>query len=950
MKKYAKYLLTGLMLAYGIQAIDLYAIPANPAPMVKLLPDGSTLTVRLCGDETFHYYMSEDGLPLLQDEQGFFYYAHSNGADLVHTYVKANDVEKRSANETAFVRTLDKEQIREKLSAQWTIKRRNNPFVRASGGETTYPTKGTQRALAILVEFPNINGRGVTFTIENPRQTFDDMLNKKGFSEHGATGSVHDYYYDSSNGQFDLQFDVFGPVMLENDISFYGNDDLDAWQMVVEACEQLDSEIDFAEYDRDNDGVIDNVYIFYAGEGEGTGGAAYTVWQHAGYIEELSGQKYMFDGVQLNHYACSNEIRRVVNADTNRREDMLEGIGTVCHEFTHVLGFPDLYNTQDQGASFTPGAWSVMDVGSYNNNSHTPPTFSAYERYCMGWLELTELTEPENVVLDKVSKSVGYRINTVEPNEFFVLENRQQDGWDQYIPGHGMLIWHISYEEKRWEYNQVNTVNGYHCIDIEEADDIESTETRAGDAFPGTAGITSFTDDTRPGMLTLNGSKKTNMPITDIEERNGFIYFKVKGGVPTISAVSALPATDVTPISFVANWSANADAIHYKLDVYTIGDMGNEYVKGYQGLTVNDTHCLVTGLTPETTYYYRVRAADATSESVSSSSIEVTTGVATFEYIAPMAAAATDVTARSFTAHWEALDGASSYLIDVFKKEKGEADTIRVDFTDKKLPEGWRTNAKTYLGMAAYCGESAPSISLSEDYNYVESPVLDSNVRGVRFWYRERNNPSGDNRIELSGYVDGQWLTLDVIELGASAQKASTAEWSDKQVDSKIPANCKAIRITYRLIGTGALALDDIVLAYNDRLYPVTLPGWEQKTVGNETSISVTGLVPSTTYYYTVRGVSGTKVTIPSEEVAVTTRSESGIDSPSTSSVKVYVADGVLVVTTDDSVPCMVELYDMQGRVVAKREMVQSTSLVLPVEGIYLVRVGATTHKVFYND
>ncbi len=951
MRKYIKQIFTGLVLAGSMQISVLHAIPADPSPMLKELPDGTTIMVRLCGDESFHYYMTEDEFPLVQDEQGFFYYAQLNGGELVRTTMRAQEPDKRTTHEWQFLHSLNKGKLTRQLAAQWKESRQKSGLIKAIG-ESAYPTTGDQQALAILVEFPQVgtNGNAVSFTIDNPRQTIDDMLNKKGFSDYNATGSVHDFFYDNSNGKFNLHFDVYGPVTLKNDISFYGAKDEDAWQMVVEACEQLNDEIDFTQYDRDKDGMIDNVYIFYAGQGEATGGASYTIWQHASDVELLAGRQFLFDGVRLNHYACSNEIRRVTDPITQEKKNELEGIGTVCHEFTHVLGFPDLYNTNDQYGSFTPGAWSIMDTGSHNNTAHTPPHFSAYERFCMGWIDLEELSEPTDIVLDAIGQNKAYRINTVNENEFFVLENRQLKDWDLYLPGHGMLIWHITYDEKAWSNNAVNNDANYQRIDIVEADNDLSYDSRQGDAFPGTDNVTEFTDDTEPSMMTLDRLHRTEVPITDIKERNGFIQFKVKGGKPAMEPVTPLAATEITPISFVAHWGAHDKATSYKLDVYRINEQqDNEYVSGYQALPVTENECLVTGLKPETTYYYRVKAVDGDNESVYSSPIEVTTGKATFEYIAPTVLEATEITGNSFVARWESLAGAQSYQLDLFKKTKGIADTIRVDFTDKQLPKGWRTDCQMFLGTAGYYGEALPSISMATDYNYIESPVLQENVRGISFWYRLRNNPTKTNQIILSGLVNQEWIELDILNLDPSIRTAQTAAWSDSDTDNKIPANCKAIRITLRLLDKSAVAIDDICLTYNDKLSSEVIAGWEQKPVGTNTSYKVSGLKPSTTYYYTVRGVAGDKVTIPSDEMAVTTTNSTGIDQVQNSAAHLVISNGLLTVTCNDT-PQPIVIYDLQGRSVATCEPTQSASFVLPSEGFYLVKVGTEIHKIAYHN
>ncbi len=510
-----------------------------------------------------------------------------------------------------------------------------------------------------------------------------------------------------------------------------------------------------------------------------------------------------------------------------------------------------------------------MDMGSYNNNSHTPPCFSAYERHCMGWIDLKELDKPEDVMLDHISTNAACRISTVNAEEFFVLENRQQKGWDEFLPGHGLLIWHVAYSKERWETNSVNNLPDYQYIDIEEADDLPTYGTRDGDAFPGTSGVTEFTADTKPGMMTLDGKHRTEVPVTAIEERNGMIYFKVMGGKPAIEATTALPASDITPVSFVANWNAKEGATGYLLDVYRLdAQQTPEYVSGYRSLPVEETSCLVTGLQPATDYLYRVRVTDEQSESKPSEPVSVTTAEATFEYTAPQASPATEVAANAFTANWLALDGAESYLLSVYTQHKGEAATLKADFSNRGLPEGWRTDCKNYLGIAGYYGETLPSLSMTADYNYIETPVLTENVRGITFWYRERNNPDGKNRLVLSGYVDGKWTELDEIALDGS-KEAKTAVWDEE--GGKIPADCRALRLTFRFGGKGGIAIDDICLAYNDNLHPVSLTGFERKDIGAATAFKIDGLQSATTYFYRVAGRAGETTSLFSEEIAVTT-------------------------------------------------------------------------------
>lgn len=954
MKQTAKII---AMLAIGMQATGLHAVPAMPGAMRMTQPDGTEITVRLYGDESGHYYLSDDGYPLRRDDDGFFYYR--TGFSGSTASVRAHDKSARTPDEQAFLATIDKKSAVNHTVLRTAATRRNSPLLKASS-TTTYPTKGKQRALAVLVEFPSdgTNDEEVTFSMENPAGFFNDLLNKTGFDADGATGSVHEYFYENSSGQFDLQFDVYGPVTLSRDISFYGQNDpqgggdLNAWNMTVEACQQLDNVIDFKEYDRDLDGYIDNVYVFYAGLGEASGGERYTVWPHAGDVERISGQQFTFDGVRLNHYACSNERRVIFNEETNTRESHTEGIGTVCHEFTHVLGFPDLYDTKSQGASFTPGSWSVMDVGSHNNLSRTPPLFSAYERFFLGWLEPEVISGTESVTLNPLSDNVARIIRTKNENDFFILENRQQKGWDEYIPGHGMLVWHINFVADLWEANQVNS--GLQHIDLIEADAILSESTRAGDAFPGTAGVTSFTSETHPAMLTATG-EPVDMPLTEIEERNGIIYFKAGDGHVSLEQVTVLPAADVTPVSFTARWEPVEGAEAYKLDVYTLGGGGYNFVDGFQNRIVSSTSQPVEGLAPQTLYNYRVRAIAGNSESALSEVMQVTTPEASFEFTRPEPLAATDVTSTSFTANWSALEGAETYRVAVYTKAKGEPDRTTVDFTAgvSKLPEGWKSNCTMGLSMAGYFGQATPSMSMPSNLSYIQSPSFEGNIRGISFWYRERNNPSGTNKILVEGLVGNEWQLIDEVQLTVPATSGTTARWSDNDADCKIPADCKSVRITYRLLGKGALAIDDIEIAYNDKLYPVSLPGMDNLDAGDALSLAVTGLQPLTTYYYTVRGVAGDIVTLPSNETAIVTLpSGASLDEIGSATAEPAIALDGRTLTVDFSghaADATATVSDMQGRIIGSLSATAGTptaSLTLPARGIYIVTAAGRSHKI----
>ena len=311
--------------------------------------------------------------------------------------------------------------------------------------DTGFPSKGEQKGLVVLVEY-----KDVKFTHNDPYSYFNRMLNEDGFSDYGGTGCAAEYFRECSDNQFRPKFDVYGPITLSQNMSYYGGNDYSGndknpQKMAIEACQQLDATVDFSEYDRDGDGFIDNVFIFYAGRGEASGGSSNTVWPHSWNVTAAEYTSYIFDGVQLDRYACSNEWE-------GSRPD---GVGTFIHEFSHVMGLPDLYATSYTSA-FTPGGWSVLDHGSYNNGGCTPPLYSAYERYSLGWITPQVLDGPASVRLNSIGSNQACIIPTGDENEFFLIENRQKTSWDKYIPGHGMLVWHVDYDAYVWRQNTVN--------------------------------------------------------------------------------------------------------------------------------------------------------------------------------------------------------------------------------------------------------------------------------------------------------------------------------------------------------------------------------------------------------------------------------------------------------------------------------------------------------------
>ena len=520
------------LLAFGAMAGALtpeaMAVPAYPGALTHIQPDGSVVTFFRSGDEFHHEIHDAEGRMLAFNDEGWLLPV--------------------TEQEAAALRSREAVKSRQYLM---------------SG--TAFPCEGEPHGLVILTEFAN-----KSFSMSDPNKFYTRMLNEEGFSDYKGTGSARDFFIDNSRGRFKPVFDVYGPVKLTYDYAYYGRND--AWdedmhpeEMVLEALELLDPEVDFSKYDTDGDGVIDNVFVFYAGFGEADYNDPNTVWPHSFDIFDLNlPKKYVFDGVEPNRYAMTNEIE-----GTLKRPD---GIGTFVHEFSHVLGLPDLYTTTYTNA-FTPGDYSTLDSGPYNNNGLTPPAYSIFERHSLGWVEPREIKESGDYSLRPITDSdEAFIIKTEKDNEFYLLENRQQSGWDTYIPGHGMIVWHVDFDQDIWDRNVVNTQRNHQYVDLVEADGKATSYTRNADPFPGHKNITQFTAETSPALKSWAG-RPLGVSLTEITEQDGVIRFNATfapSGVTEIGA-SSMATHGITAADGLLTNDGEAAAEIYDLSGRHIG-------------------------------------------------------------------------------------------------------------------------------------------------------------------------------------------------------------------------------------------------------------------------------------------------------------------------------------------------------------------------------------------
>ena len=431
-------LLLGAML---VMSIALYAVPARRSFHDCVLTDGTTVSLTLVGDEFGHWYEAVDGTIYRQKTDGTFECANTTRSEM-------NERRKQSPK---------------------------------------YKTAQIRRARHDVGVTPNLAPKGIVVMANfsnkamqagHTHATFDELCNSANCTVNNGYPSAREYFKSQSNGAYAPIFDVFGPVTLSRPLAYYGTDlseegdDEYATDAVVEACilanQQYD--INWADYDSDNDGYVDFVYVIYAGEGQAGGGAANTIWPHnwdvtsaisSGYCTYTDAQR-TFNGKKVNNYAMSSELSGT----------SIDGIGTLCHEFGHVMGLPDLYDTEyddNYNNGVTPNDWNIMDGGSYNADGHCPPNYDPWQKYFFGWHTPINLGNEGQVLTLQANGTTGYQAyqinasgtqqNYNQSGVCYYIENRQPQGWDAPLTGHGLLIWKVNFNETAWESNSPNNTS-----------------------------------------------------------------------------------------------------------------------------------------------------------------------------------------------------------------------------------------------------------------------------------------------------------------------------------------------------------------------------------------------------------------------------------------------------------------------------------------------------------
>lgn len=918
-----KIIILSLLVACFVQTT--FAIPAYPKPLKVKQADGSWLTIQMRGDEHGHYVLTSDGIPLVFNaRQKNYEYADWKNGKVQASGIKAVEASERTAKVKAFVESQDKSAILESFKRarlqqlQQTLSSRRNASLKAGSNPqkeklNNFPTIGEVHSLVILVQFADTKFSTVG---SDAHQFFNNMLNEPGFTySNGANGSARDFYLNSSNGRFQPQFDVIGPVTLPEKYSYYGanqgssvDNPARLEQFVREACTLADPLVDFSQYDHNQDGYIDNIYFFYAGKGEADSGDGNAIWPHSAYYSDmakdagLSETSLKLDGIEVGNYTCSNEINGTLITPQPA------GIGTFVHEFGHVLGLADHYDVNYGMTTFAPGSFDTMAQASYNNNGNTPAAFSAYERACLGWLDLTVLkngVDSLNVLPDLNDSNKAYVVPVGGTNdeEYFIMENRQKKGWDAFIPGHGMLLWHIDYDAKAWEKNELNITGTHQRVDIVEADNKLTDNTRAGDPFPGTSNVTQC------NLTSWAGGKV--MSLDDIEEKDGIINLML-GGLNLKLNTPDVKVTEVQDSSIVVGWTDVPVAKRYVLNISSVVNGKKESLPLYNNkvYTAAQPSLHVEGLSPETTYEITLQA-NRGSYSSDVYTQQLTTAAIPFSKYYVTDVKATAVGKTGFTASWEGMEAADDYVVTLHKLVYAtEATQKGYDFSDELegMPSLWKTNGN--LSMNNY-GEESPCLRLNKIDTYLKMASVGNRISSVKFF--AKSSSSTKATLSVEAYRNGEWKQIATLQGGADMASGDTYSYD-------LPELADSVRLNVIQRTSGAFYIDDVLLGCNALIHePVA--AYQKVSTNGKTEFAFSGLETDATYALVVNASKKGELSYSSKELIVTPASSTGISS----------------VTVTPSRNGQKRFYDLNGRKVSAKEM---------RHGIYIVKQGNSVYKI----
>lgn len=804
-----------------------YAVIATPNPVLRQLPNGSWDSVYICGDEHYHYLITLTGERIPNTEVGVASHTHA---------------------------TMQRAPQAEML-------------------DSDVPSQGVVRVPVILLNFTDLS-----FTMDNPQGNFSDFYTGAGGTNANSTGSVRDYFMYASDSLLDLQFDVYGPYTVSKTMAYYGentssNHNKNVDELIAEAAKLADADgVDFALYDNNNDGKVDNLSVIVAGYNEAEGGPANSIWPH--YSGVYNSDSY--SGKRISKYLVISEY-----CGSGGKQQA--GIGTYCHEFGHALGLPDLYDTQNS-SRYTVGTWDIMCAGSYNNNGCTPPSYSAFERFAMGWLMPTQLVEKGDYCLEPLLESnSAYLIAANEhnlssmspsPNEYFLLENRQAIGWDantDALVGTGMLVSHITFNSNTWNKNTFNNgkILGYSIVGAYDTNPNKST---AMDVFPGQKTVTSW-------LPILNDKTQLiDQQLHNIKERSDLtirfsygppsadgIFFSKDSIAPLITTYHIRPydydtafvdvfvknLQDDSLLIYTTNeyfvfsidggqsWGSNKDTIYLKVP--------NDSVFSFQMMICHEPYrqnCNMRSafVTLESTKYFKMQQLEVFG--YSPRPVYITKP----ELLPP-----DNISSTSFRAHWVVQEDAEYYYLTLFSfLDQPEVDVETFETFGSNLniaQSGWISN---FVRPTSIISESKQAVKFMNTGEFLQTKEYILPPDSLRFWisndYVFENGETVGGTLLLEGKtIDGAWKPIDNLRVIITT-KNLVKQYALSSEDAFVQ-----FRFTYtHKAGEGGVALDGYEAHFNKTVQYVS-QGTQLEVPGIMNEAIMADLKPNTTYYFAVQ-------------------------------------------------------------------------------------------------
>ena len=510
-----------LIVCLMLCSLTTWAAKAESIPVQVRQVDGTVITVILRGDEHINWYTTLDGVLLVQGEDNNYYIGKvEKSGKLVATKQLAHEAVSRSQAERNLIAKQDKEKFFayvNKIAEESENAYDKTPLTRGPiidtgwRGVPYFPHTGSPKALVILAEFQD-----TTFTIQDTKDVFtnylmnEDHFKDKRYNQDQNYKGVRGYFKDCSYGKFTPTFNVVGPVKLPKEQTYYGAGSDNIKALIEDACSAVDGMVNFADYDANNDGIVDLVYVIYAGHSTNIGGNKTTdIWPKSGTVTISK----KLDGKSIRRYGVSNELAGLENKTKDK--ETINGIGLFCHEFSHTLGLPDIYayntdaeNQDNQGMEF----WDIMDGGTGIRGGRVPASYLAWEREVMGWMNIDELKNDITINNLKSIDNGGNAYKIVNPknsNEYIVLQSIQKgpwnQGWGDGTYGKGLFAYRISYPSGKVNvFDYPNNVKGKPRVIPIPADGKILAAANAGGK------LNVYTAQLNGDLYPYNGNNKTN--------------------------------------------------------------------------------------------------------------------------------------------------------------------------------------------------------------------------------------------------------------------------------------------------------------------------------------------------------------------------------------------------------------------------------------------------------